>query len=118
MPKYTFECQCGHVIQKYVNRSTSEIECLECGKQMPRRLPTLSGPADVNETIDSYTNTVHKQDHKEQVQKRRDEYYWKVEVPRLVNSGTYSVETMIEMGWIYLDEKGDIRTHTKPPHKR
>lgn len=89
-----------------------------CGMDMLRKLPTLSGQSDVHETVDSYTGTIQREDQRKIIEKRRDDYYWTVEVPRLVNSGTYSVETMLEQGWIYLDEKQQIQINNKPPSKR
>jgi len=49
---------------------------------------------------------------------RSDNYFWSVEVPRLVNTGTYSIETMIENDWISVDDKGNIQINTRPPKKR
>lgn len=119
MPKYTFKCSsCDLTKQQFVARTTKSIKCPDCDQGMSRLLPTLAGQSDVTETVDSYTGLKQREDHREVVEQRRDEYYWRVEVPRLVNSGTYSVETMLELGWIYLDEKDNIRINTKPKNKR
>ena len=119
MPKYTFVCdRCQQVDQAYVLRSVMEISCEKCQSLMKRQLPSLVGSSDVSETVDSYTGIVHKEDQRQIVEHRRDEYYWTVEVPRFVHSGTYSTETMLEMGWIYVDDKGTVRIHDKPPHRR
>lgn len=119
MPKYTFKCSnCSNEMQMFVSVKTKTFACKDCGMSMDRKLPKLSGQADVNETIDDYTGIVHRADQREIVEQRRNEYYWSVEVPRMVNSGTYSVQTMLDMGWIYLDEKNQIQIHTKPPHRR
>lgn len=85
---------------------------------MSRQLPVLSGPASVKETVDKFFNVQHHSNQKELIQERSDDYYWTVEVPRMVNSGKYSMETMLEMGWISVDDKGHITIHTKPPYKR
>lgn len=117
MPKYTFICEkCDTLVQKYTSRDKKAIKC-KCGGSLQRQLPRPN-KADVEETIDKYMGTKQRPDQREVVQQRRDEYYWTIEVPRLVNSGTYSVETMLEMGWIYLDEKNQIQINTSPPHKR
>ncbi len=119
MPKYTFICSsCNSGMQKYVSRSIKELVCDKCNATMMRQLPNLSGPTDVTEVIDEYIGTTQKPDQRDLVEQRRDEYYWTVEVPRLVDSGTYTVETMLEMGWIYLDEKEQVRINDKPPHRR
>jgi len=119
MPKYTFECQtCHNTRQIYTSSKVKEIYCDSCGKDMLRNLPTLSGKSNVRETVDNYTGLTHSEDQRVVVEQRRDEYYWSVDVPRLVNSGTYSVETMFDMGWVYFDEKNQIQVNTKPPHKR
>ena len=118
MPKYTFLCsECGSSTQRYVSRKTRELDCA-CGAKMLRQVPRLSGPPEVKETVDKFFNVQLPQDHKEQIRERSDEYYWSVEVPRLVNSGKYSLETMLEMGWVYFDEKNQLQVQTKPPSKR
>lgn len=83
---------------------------------MKRQVPNLSGSPKVTETIDTYTNTKHVQDQKEIIMSRRDEHYWKVEVPRLVQE--HDTKTCLEMGWIVLDEKGRPVIQTTPPSRR
>jgi len=119
MPKYTFKCESGHTVQKIVSAKVREIECNHegCTNSMCRQPPRLQ-QSDVEETIDKYFGTKQRPDQKDVVQQRRDEFYWTVEVPRLVNSGTYTVETMLEMGWIYLDVKNQVQINNKPPNKR
>ena len=119
MPKYTFKCNnCNNQIDKYVSSKTRTSLCSECGSNMSRKLPTLSGKSEVKETVDSYTGIVHQEDQRELIEKRSDEFYWSVEVPRLVNSGTYTVETMLELGWIYIDDKDQVQINNTPPHRR
>jgi hypothetical protein len=120
MPKYRFICdECGKEVYKFVKASRTEMRCLlSCDGTMKRALPTLNGPADVTEVVDKYTGTTWRQDQKDILKERRDEYYWTVEVPRFVNSGTYSVETMLENGWIYFDDKKQMQINNRPPHKR
>ena len=82
---------------------------------MQRDLPNISGNAQVTEVIDSYTGVSLDQNHKELVKDRRDQYFWEVEVPRLVQ--TMSVETCLENGWLVYDDRGDLVIN-KPPSKR
>ncbi len=79
-------------------------------------MPKLVGATEVRETVDHMTNSKHKQDQKALIRERNEEYFWKVEVPRLVQ--TYSVQTCLEEGWIWLDDKGQAHIYDKPPHKR
>lgn len=120
MPKYTFKCSLGHTVQKYTSSKTTGFPCEEgyCSAVMVRQMPTLNGPADVTETVDKYMGVTWRPDQKEQVKQRRDEFYWTVEVPRMVASGTYTVETMLENGWITLDDHGHVQVNNKPPSKR
>lgn len=116
MPKYRFLCEkCGAEKQIYVSASTKQCQC-ECGSQMDRQLPNIRG-TQVNELHDKYTNKSLIQDHKEIVSERKLDFYWSVEVPKMVNSGTYSLDTMLEKNWVYYNEKGDLVTRTKPPEK-
>lgn len=118
MPKYTFECpECGKIEQKFAALSTTTAQC-GCGSTMKRNLPSIGGPAKVTEKMDDMSNVTHIQDQKEILKERRDDHYWAVEVPKMVNSGIYSAETMFERGWIFINDKGQIEIHTKPPEKR
>jgi hypothetical protein len=119
MPKYTFKCDLGHEIQKYTTTKVKNFPCTDdsCSATMVRQPPRLQ-KADVHETIDKFFNIQQSPDQSELVQQRRDEYYWTVEVPRLVNSGTYALDTMLELGWITVDDKDQIQINTAPPHKR
>jgi hypothetical protein len=85
---------------------------------MKRDMPILNGPADKKEVVDSLTNTRWGDDHRKIIQARKEKYYWSVEVPRMVNSGTYSVQTMFEKGWIWIDDNNEMHIHTKPPKER
>lgn len=85
---------------------------------MIRQLPTLNGPSKVTEVIDKYTGTTWMKDQREEIKSRHDHYYWSVEVPRMVQSGTYSVETMLDNKWIWIDDNNQIRVHTKSPENR
>jgi hypothetical protein len=82
---------------------------------MNRDLPQLSGAAQVTELVDTYTGVSLDQNHNALIKDRRDQYYWEVEVPRLIQ--TMSPETCLENGWLVYDDKGDLVIN-KPPSKR
>ena len=102
----------------YVPSLIKEVECKTCSSTMCRQMPTLNGPANVREVVDKNTGITWTDGQQDMVKDRKDEYYWTVEVPRFVNSGTYSLETMLENQWIYVDDAGKIHTNNKPPSKR
>ena len=81
-------------------------------------MPTLNGASEVLETVDKESGTQWRPDHKDDLEKRKAEYFWKHEVPRLVDSGTYGIDTMLENGWITVNEKGQIEVQSTPPHRR
>jgi hypothetical protein len=81
---------------------------------MHRQLPNIGGQ-EVRETVDVLTNTKWKQDQQEILKKRREEHFWNVEVPRLVQ--TYSLETCLKEGWLVYNEKGELVVG-KAPNKR
>ena len=116
MPKFTFVCeQCQHSEQKFTSISKKTVKCSICGADANQQLPKLAN-SEVRETVNSYTGKKWRQDQKEMLDERRDEYYWTVEVPRLVQK--YSLETCLEQGWVWIDDDGKLNVHTKPPHRR
>jgi hypothetical protein len=116
MPKYTFACEsCGKILQKYASIDTSDISC-ECGQGMQRKMPSISGMKST-EVVDKLLNKKHFIDQDNSMKERKLQYYWEIEVPKMVNSGTYSLETMIEQGWVYYNEKQELVTRTAPPQK-
>lgn len=117
MPKYTFECQGCHTrTQKYTNSYTKDIVCPECFALANRIFPNISG-ARTTETVDKLLNRKHIVDQPNAMKERKLDYYWEFEVPKLVDSGIYSVETMLEQGWIFYNEKGELVIRTAPPQK-
>ncbi len=117
MPKYRFVCtNCKEEKEQYAPSTVSSFPCGNCDSSMVRQMPKLSGAVQVNETIDPITNSKWKKDQEEMIKERQEDYYWSVEVPRFVQ--TYSVETCLEQGWMYVDDNGQLQVHTKPPHKR
>lgn len=120
MAKYTYECKaCGFTFQKYTSINTMQTQCPQCSSfTTERKLPTLNGPSNVTEIIDKYTGVTHRPNQKEEVEQRRAEYYWTVEVPRFVESGVYSIETMLENGWIWVDDNNQVHINNKPPQRR
>lgn len=113
MPKYRFNCECGLEKALYVPLTTESVPC-DCGKPMVRALPNLAGQ-EVRETVDKLTNRKWKQDQTAIINQRREDHYWEVEVPRLVQQ--YSVETCLEQGWLVYNDKGELVIN-KPPSKR
>ena len=117
MPKYTFACpHCDSLEQKITDISTNKVVCHHCGKEAIRQMPILKGIKST-EVIDKYTGKKHVEDHKEKISERKADYYWSVEVPKLVNSGIYELGTMLQQGWVYYNEKNELVTRTKPPQK-
>lgn len=116
MPKYKFICRCGAEVTKYTSASTSSIRCASCSSTMERQIPSSVEQATVKELVDSYTGIHLPPDNKETLDARRSEYFWKVEVPRLI--AEYPVEHCLQEGWLYVDEQGKLQVQTKPPHKR
>lgn len=74
---------------------------------MKRLLPNI-GSKKVTELVDPWNGVRQEEDIKKKLEDRRTEYFWDVEVPRLVESGTYSIETCLENGWLVYNEKGEL----------
>ena len=72
---------------------------------MKRLFPNI-GSQKVTEVVDTFTNIKHEVDHRKNIEDRRIEHFWDVEVPRLIQ--TYSVETCIQEGWLVYNEKGEL----------
>lgn len=117
MPRYTFECKGGHVFQAFALPQEDEFKCRFCSERAERRLPILSDKTDTKEKVDSFTGMQRAPDQREMVEDRNKEHYWSVEVPRLVSSGTYSLESMLEYGWVYYDDDGQIVIRDHPPNR-
>ena len=118
MPRFKFKCSsCGTIEPKRVKVGTKEIDC-KCGGKMVWQMPTLNGSVESLETVDKDAGTQWRSNHREDLETRKAEYFWKHEVPRLVDSGTYGLDTMLENGWIIVNEKGEIEVQDKPPHRR
>ena len=81
---------------------------------MLRMLPS-SGTQKVTEVIDQFVGVKRDVDQREALKERRDDYFWEVQVPRLVQE--YSVETCIQEGWLVYNDKGELVIN-KPPSKR
>lgn len=116
MPKYNFKChQCEYTGHRYVPSTVEVLPCPECKEQMQREMPKIDSPTEVREVVDSYTNTKWGKDQLAVVKQRKDDHFWNVEVPRLVQ--TYSTETCIEEGWLKYNDKGELVIN-KPPSRR
>jgi hypothetical protein len=81
---------------------------------MQRQFPS-SGSQKTTEVVDSFTNVRNEEDQKKKTKDRRTEYFWEVEVPRLIQ--TYSLQTCLEEKWLVYNDKGELVIN-KPPSKR
>ncbi len=115
MAKYAFNCKCGRSKSLYTSFD-AKLKC-ECGRDVSASLPTIGNPT-VTEKVDKASNTHWMKDQKEVLLERSEAYFWSVEVPRFVESGIYSMETMMQKGWVYKDAKGNLQTRTKPPNHK
>jgi transcription elongation factor Elf1 len=116
MPKYRFFCKmCNEERSQYVDSSVLFLPCETCGGNALRQMPKLTSETEVREVIDPLTNTKWQQDQKDMIQARRDQHYWDVDVPRLVQ--THSLETCLDQGWLIYNDKGELVVN-KPPSKR
>jgi len=91
------------------------LPCSVCGTTMLREFPNTNSATEVREVVDAYTNRTWGKDHEAVLKKRKEDHYWEVEVPRLVQ--TYSTETCLEQGWLIYNDKGELVIN-KPPSKR
>jgi len=108
MAKYKFTCKkCLITEELIVSSSKTHTSCIKCGELTYREFPNL-GSKKVTETVDSFLNIRNEEDQKKQLEDRRTEYFWRVEVPRFVESGTYSIETMLAEGWVMYNEKNEL----------
>lgn len=115
MPKYVFLCaSCKLELERFESPKVETIECPSCSASMKRQFPG-SGSQTVREVIDPYTNVRTAPDEKEQNKARKTDYFWDVEVPRLIQ--TYSLQTCLEEGWLVYNDKGEMVIN-KPPSKR
>jgi DNA-directed RNA polymerase subunit RPC12/RpoP len=114
MPRYVFHCEsCGRSENLITLSTVREFDC-KCGHKLFRKLPTIAVHR-VTEIMDKYTNTTRDQDHESLTKTRRDDHYWLVEVPRLIE--TCSLETSLENGWLVYNERQELVIN-KPPGKR
>ena len=115
MPKYRFICpSCKNEKELYVSVKTEVAPCSICAASMERQLPQ-SGSQAVTEIVDSFTGIRNEEDQKLKTQDRKTEYFWEVEVPRLVQH--YSLQTCLEEGWLVYNDKGELVVG-KQPKKR
>ncbi len=115
MPKYKFYCEtCKIEVERYTSPKLERTECDMCMSPMERKLPG-SGSQVVREVVDDFTNVRNTPDEKAQNKARKTEYFWEVEVPRLIQ--TYSLETCLQEGWLTYNDKGELIVN-KSPSKR
>lgn len=117
MARYTFICpKCASTIQTYVSSTCLSVQC-SCGEDMVRQIPKTSKPT-VHEVPDKHSGKKLLENNAEELRARKERFFWEVEVPRLVQSGTYSMETMVANGWITMLEDKTFVVNTKPPSQR
>ena len=117
MAKYRFQCEkCSTIVERYASVKTETLPCKECDGVAKRLFPNL-GSQKVTEVVDPFLNIRHEDDQKKQLENRRIEHFWSVEVPRFVDSGVYSIETMLSEGWVVYNEKGELVVGTGPKGK-
>ena len=113
MPKYRFVCgSCKRTEQSSVAVRTKTLTCPICAGSMERQLPVIKD-TQVEETVNQLTNTTWKQDQREIVKARKEDYYWKHMVPKLVEE--HSLQTALENKWVYYAEDGSLKIYDKPP---
>ena len=115
MPKFKFFCaQCNDSFMKFVAKDKSSYPCPSCNTACDRQFPTTTS-SEVTEVVDQYRNISWKDNQKELIKARREEHYWNVEVPRLVEK--YSLQTCLEQGWLVYNDNKELVIN-KPPSKR
>jgi Zn-finger nucleic acid-binding protein len=115
MPKFRFLCpSCNVDVERYASPKAEILECPTCKGQMKRQFPG-AGSQVVREVVDNFTNVRTAPDEKEQNKARKTEYFWEVEVPRLIQ--THSLETCLKEGWLVYNDKGELVVN-KSPSKR
>lgn len=116
MPKRSFVCiDCGEITSSYVyGQDLLGKQCNLCGSPAKVLPPTILG-MDVTELVDQDRNVKWKQNQEEMIRERSLDYFYENEVPRLINE--YSLKVCLEEGWIYYDEKGDLKVRKRPPQK-
>lgn len=108
MAKYRFQCEkCLIIFERYTSSSTEVLPCKECGSSSKRLFPNI-GSKQVTELVDPFLNIRHEEDQRKQLESRRIEHFWEKEVPRLIESGIYSTETMLAEGWVVYNEKNEL----------
>lgn len=108
MAKYRFQCEkCSAVVEQYASVKTEALPCKECDGTAKRLFPNI-GSQKVTEIVDPFLNIRHEEDQRKQLENRRIEHFWEVEVPRFVQSGVYSMETMLAEGWLVYNEKNEL----------
>jgi len=115
MPKYHFICDsCKADIERYASIKTEESKCPTCSGTMKRQFPNI-GSQVVKEVVDKFTNTKHTINQKAEDAERKQDHFWTVQVPRLVQE--YGIQTCLEEKWLVYNDKGELVIN-KPPSKR
>ena len=117
MAKFTYKCKdCDKIMNIYGSAKCRSFLC-ECGGSMEFQMPKTSNST-TYEKPNKESSTKWIEDHQQVIKSRKEKYFWQVEVPRLVASGIYSKESMLQNGWITITEEGKIVVNTVPPSQR
>ena len=111
----TYRCKkCDNLIVLPTKEKDVLCSCGSKTKLVPKKMPT--GFSSVKtEKVQKYTNVDQIDNLAEEKTKRKLVSYWTEDVPRLVASGTYSLETMLKKDWVYYDAKGNLTIRNSPP---
>ena len=117
MPKFTFKCtRCQNIAMKMTPAKWKTCPCPKCNGLMKKQIPIISKPSS-RETVDKLRNKTMFEDQEEIIKQRSEDYFYTVELPRLVNSGKYSTKEMLKNGWIFFDDCDKIQIRTKAPNR-
>ena len=117
MPKYTFKCtRCQNTEMKMTPAKWKTCPCPKCNGIMKKQVPVISKSSS-RETVDKLRNKTMFEDQEAILKQRSEDYFWKVEVKRLVNSGIYPVSQMLDNGWVYFDEHNKMHIRERDPKR-
>jgi len=117
MAKRTYKCLRCERVQQLVGPRSASVVCDTCGEIMVVQMPIVSKPT-VHESPDKQSGKLWLDDHAQVMKDRKENYYWAVLVPRMVQSGVYSMETILQNGWAWIDDAGHMHVYDKPPSRR
>ena len=109
MPQFIFKCKkCKKEIKKVCSLKCKTTFCPDCKGAMVRQMPK-SSKTTVKETVDSVTGISHFDNQEALLEETNKKHFYENDVPRLVASGKYTIEQMIEFDWIFFDIYGTMQ---------